>query len=79
MPTNLPLLESALRPAERGGTLIQRLLAFARKQRLDPRSIDLNHLVVGMEDLLRHTLGDRIRVASRAASGPAPSSLARMP
>jgi signal transduction histidine kinase len=63
MPTILPPLESALQAAERGATLIQRLLAFARKQRLDPRSVDLNCLVVGIEDLLRRTLGDRIRVA----------------
>ena len=63
MPSILPLLESALHAAQRGATLIERLLAFARKQHLDPRSVDINHLVVGMEDLLRRTLGDRIQVA----------------
>ena len=75
MPTNRPLLESALRAAERGATLIRRLLVFARKQRLDPRSIDLNRLVIGMEDLLRHTLGGRIRVAITADADLAPASV----
>ena len=73
MPTILPPLESALQAAERGATLIQRLLAFARKQRLDPRSVDLNCLVVGIEDLLRRTLGDRIRVAISAGADLAPA------
>ena len=73
MPTILRLLESALRAAERGATLIQRLLAFARKQRLNPRPIDLNRLVVGTEDLLHRTLGDRIRVAITADADLAPA------
>ena len=45
----LPLLQSALRSAERGVALIQRLLAFARKQHLDPQSVDLGALVAGIE------------------------------
>src|SRR5262249_54258687 len=57
----LPLLQSASRAAERGAALIQRLLAFARKQRLDPRSVDLAGLVRGIEGLLRQTLGPEIR------------------
>jgi hypothetical protein len=39
-----PRLQAALRAAERGVTLIQRLLAFARKQPRDPRSVDLGAL-----------------------------------
>jgi signal transduction histidine kinase len=73
MPTIVPLLESATRAAERGATLIRGLLAFARKQRLDPRSTDLNRLVVGMEDLLRRILGDRIRVVITADTDLAPA------
>jgi len=53
----LPLLESASRAAERGVALIQRLLAFARKQRLDPRSVDLGALVAGIQELLQRTVG----------------------
>jgi signal transduction histidine kinase len=75
IPAILPLLQTALQAAERGGALIQRLLAFARKQRLDPQSVDLNRLVAGIEDLLRRTLGDRIRLAITAEPGLAPARI----
>ena len=58
----LPLLQGALRSAERGVALIQRLLAFARKQHLDPRSVDLGTLVAGIEELLQRTVGPAIRL-----------------
>jgi len=48
--------------AERGGDLIQRLLAFARKQPLQPREIDVNSLVMEAANLLRPTLGEHIEV-----------------
>ena len=51
-PAALPLLQGALQAAERGVALIQRLLAFARKQQLDARSVDLDRLVVGIEELV---------------------------
>ena len=54
--------------AERGVSLIQRLLAFARKQQLAPRSVDIGALIAGIEDLLRRTLGTRIR--SSVATAP---------
>jgi signal transduction histidine kinase len=60
----LPLLRSAVQAAERGGALIHRLLAFARKQRLDPKSVNLSHLVGGIEDLIRRTLRDRVGLAT---------------
>jgi signal transduction histidine kinase len=69
----LPLLQSALQAANRGVALIERLLAFARKQRLDPRSVDLNRLIAGIEDLLRRTLGDRIRLIITAEADLAPA------
>jgi PAS domain S-box-containing protein len=37
--------------------MTQRLLAFARRQPLQPRSVDLNALVIGMEDLIRRSVG----------------------
>jgi signal transduction histidine kinase len=49
--------------AERGGALIHRLLAFARKQRLDQKSVNLSHLVGGIEDVIRRTLRDRVGLA----------------
>jgi signal transduction histidine kinase len=69
----LPLLQSALRAAERGVALIQRLLAFARKQRLDPRSVDLGALVAGIEELLQRTVGPAIRLEIAAEAGLAPA------
>jgi signal transduction histidine kinase/CheY-like chemotaxis protein len=48
--------------AQRGAQLTQRLLAFARKQPLDPRPVDLNQLVAGMDGLLRRTLGAHIEI-----------------
>jgi signal transduction histidine kinase len=70
---SLPLLQSALQAAERGGTLIQRLLAFARKQHLEPQPVDVRHLLTGIEELLRRTLGDRthLTIVRDAALGPA--------
>jgi signal transduction histidine kinase len=58
----LPLLQSALRSAERGVALIQRLLALARKQHLDPQSVDLGALVASIDELLKRTVGPAIRL-----------------
>ncbi len=69
----LPLLQSALRAAERGVALIQRLLAFARKQRLDPRSVDLAALVASIEELLQRTVGPAIQVEIATDAGLAPA------
>jgi len=69
----LPLLQSALRAAERGVALIQRLLAFARKQRLDPRSVDLGALVAGIQELLQRTVGPAIHLEIATDVGLAPA------
>ena len=50
----------AITSAQRAAALTQRLLAFARRQPLDPKRIEANRLVAGMEDLLRGTLGSGI-------------------
>ncbi|KMO31277.1 histidine kinase [Methylobacterium variabile] len=55
--------------AERATTLTQQLLAFARKQRLDGRAVNLNNLVEGMRDLAGRTLGDQIMVNAELADG----------
>ena len=57
-------LDNARRGAERAAGLTNRLLAFARRQPLEPRSIDVNVLVEGMSDLLQRTLGESIRVST---------------
>ena len=53
----------ARRAAERGAELTQRLLAFSRQQALRPVGLDLNQVVLGMEDLLRRTLGEHITIS----------------
>ena len=47
---------------KRAAALTQRLLAFARRQTLDPKPIDLNRLVQGLEDLIRRTVGPDVQV-----------------
>jgi CheY-like chemotaxis protein len=48
--------------AARGADLTQRLLAFARKQPLQPREVDVNSLVMEAANLLRPTLGENVEV-----------------
>jgi PAS domain S-box-containing protein len=48
--------------AERCAELVQRLLAFARKQPLQPRNVDINSAVVDIARLLRPTLGEQIEI-----------------
>ncbi|UWU84844.1 PAS domain S-box protein [Bradyrhizobium yuanmingense] len=50
--------------AARGADLTQHLLAFARKQPLQPREIDINSLIVDTAKLLRPTLGEQIQIES---------------
>jgi PAS domain S-box-containing protein len=69
------------RAAERCRELIQHLLAFARRQPLEPRTIDINSTVVDIAKLLRPTLGEQIEINSVLASNVAnvhidPSQLA---
>jgi len=50
--------------AERGTALTQRLLAFARKQPLQPRKVNVNQLILETAKLLRPTLGEQIEIQS---------------
>jgi PAS domain S-box-containing protein len=56
------LIDGALQSAERAKTLVQRLLAFARRQPLQPRAVDLKQLVGGMADLISSTSGPNVQV-----------------
>ncbi|MEX2482405.1 MAG: PAS domain S-box protein [Gammaproteobacteria bacterium] len=56
------LAEMIAGAALRGAELTGRLLAFARKQALDPRSVNVNELVGSVEPLLRRTLGEHIDI-----------------
>jgi signal transduction histidine kinase/CheY-like chemotaxis protein len=56
------LVEGAMQGAERGASLTQRLLAFARQQDLRAVSVDLRALMEGMVDLLQRSLGPRVEL-----------------
>jgi signal transduction histidine kinase len=62
-------LEFALQGARSAAQLTQRLLAFSRRQTLEPAALDLNRLISGMSDLLRRTLGEKINVETIMAGG----------
>ena len=55
-------LQGAQSSARRAAALTQRLLAFSRRQTLDPKPTDVNKLIYGMEDLIRRTVGPSIEV-----------------
>ncbi|RYD55912.1 MAG: PAS domain-containing sensor histidine kinase [Sphingomonadales bacterium] len=58
-------IDNAMKAAERGATLTQRMLAFARKQELKLGTVDLALLVRGMADLLERTIGGTILIETR--------------
>jgi PAS domain S-box-containing protein len=60
---------SAMTAARRAAALTHRLLAFARRQPLDPKPVDINGLVRSMEELLRRTTGEAIALEIVAAAG----------
>jgi PAS domain S-box-containing protein len=66
-------MDGAIGAANRAASLTHRLLAFARRQPLDPKAVDVNQLIYGMEDLLERTLGEKIELEVRLAPelGPA--------
>ncbi len=60
---------TALTSADRGASLIHRLLAFSRRQTLDPKVVDVNRLATAMEELIRHTVGPGIQVETVTSGG----------
>ena len=68
-PKMVRLVESALEGAQRGASLTQRLLAFARRQELQPEAVDVAELVGGITDMLQRLLGPMIRLDARFAPG----------
>ncbi len=53
-------ISGAMSAADRAAALTHRLLAFSRRQPLDPRPVSANPLIASMEDLLRRTMGEQI-------------------
>jgi signal transduction histidine kinase/DNA-binding LytR/AlgR family response regulator len=69
------IVNAALEAALRGADLNQRLLAFARRQPLQPKQVELNSLVTGMMKLLSRTLGEHIEVVLSMTEGLWPISV----
>jgi PAS domain S-box-containing protein len=68
-------LKAAIEAANRAAGLTHRLLAFSRRQTLDPRPTDVNRLISGMEDLIRRTMGPTIVVEVIGAGGLWPAKI----
>jgi len=67
------LIDGALQGAERGASLTQRLLAFARQQDLKAVPVDLRGLIHGMIDLLQRSLGPRVALRLDLPDGLPPA------
>lgn len=59
----------------RAASLTQRLLAFSRRQTLDPKPTEVNRLIAGMEDMLRRTVGPAIDIEIVGAGGLWPACI----
>jgi len=69
-PEMLEIVDDALSASKQGAGLTSQLLAFARKQDLDPAVLDLGEVVDSVSNLLRRTLGANITVRNETKSGP---------
>jgi CheY-like chemotaxis protein len=64
-----PGIERILQAADRGTLLARQLLAFGDRQPLQPRPVDLNAVIVGLESLIRRLAGDDVEITSTLADG----------
>jgi PAS domain S-box-containing protein len=64
----LRLMNGALESAERAKTLVQRLLAFARRQPLQSEPVDIGKLITGMNELIVSTVGPQIKLTCAIAA-----------
>lgn len=62
-------LNNAMRGAQRAAALTSRLLAFSRRQPLDPKPLDVNKFLNGAVEFLQRTLGETIEVEAVGAAG----------
>jgi PAS domain S-box-containing protein len=60
---------NAMRGAQRATTLTHRLLAFSRRQALDPKPLDVNRFITHMVEFLQRTLGETVEVEAVGAAG----------
>ncbi len=64
-------VDEIIKSADRAAALTRQLLAFARRQMVQPRVIDANAVIVGANSLLRRLVGERITIATTIAPTPA--------
>jgi PAS domain S-box-containing protein len=62
-------ISAALRGARRAATLTQRLLAFSRRQPLDPKPLDINRFIAGEVEFLQRSLGETIEIETVGGGG----------
>ncbi|MDB5461088.1 MAG: sensor histidine kinase, partial [Caulobacteraceae bacterium] len=67
------LIDNAVQAAERGAKLTSQLLAFSRRQRLEPLPVDLNAMIERMGGLFTSTLGGTVKVERVLAAGLPPA------
>jgi PAS domain S-box-containing protein len=67
------LTEAALRGTMRAALLTHRLLAFSRRQPLEPKSVSVNVLITAIGEMIHRTLGESIRVETVLAAGVWPT------
>jgi PAS domain S-box-containing protein len=63
------VVDHAMGGAQRAASLTQRLLAFSRRQPLEPKRIDVDRFVAGAADFLQRSLGERVEVETVGAGG----------
>jgi PAS domain S-box-containing protein len=59
-----PYMDEILKAGDRAGGLVRRLLAFTRRQSMEPQVLDLNSIVKGMEKMLRRLIGEDIEIVT---------------
>jgi PAS domain S-box-containing protein len=62
-------VNNAMRGAQRAASLTQRLLAFSRRQTLNPKPLDIGKFVVGSADFLQRSLGETLEIETVGSAG----------
>ncbi len=74
-PRALRLVSGAIQAADRARTLVQRLLAFSRRQHLQPQAVDVAALVDGVSDLIHRSIGPQIELKTNIDRGLPPANV----
>ncbi len=62
-------VNNAIRGAQRASTLTNRLLAFSRRQALDPKPLNVNRFLTGLQDFLQRTIGEQVEIETVGGAG----------